>query len=168
MEMNFSSSSLPIFLSPLRAFLTIRLGNILINIKRQDVEMRHTSNIYFSEITFHSSRPKWRGKSVMNFQPDVEVGEREIVTRKIIQNTSKELNDMCKFNVYACVVTVWEMQFTSLPTGHTFSAIFYAFSLSLFSFSLSSFLSPLLPRTRHNLTNKYISGGLLLYVKTAV
>lgn len=84
MEMNFSSSSLPIFLSPLPTFLTMWLGNILINIKRQYVEMRYASNIYFSGITFHNSRPKWRGKSVMNFQPDVEVGEREIVTRKII------------------------------------------------------------------------------------
>lgn len=84
MEINFSSFSLPIFLSPLPTFLTMWHGNILINIKRQYVEMRYASNIYFSGITFHNSRPKWRGKSVMNFQPDVEVGEREIVTRKII------------------------------------------------------------------------------------
>lgn len=166
MEMNFSSSSLPIFLSPLPAFLTMRLGNILINIKRQDVEMRHASNIYFSGITFHNSRSKWRGKSVMNFQPDVEVGQREIVTRKIIQNTSKELYDMCKFSAYTRVSSRFGK--CSLPLSLR-ATRFPLFSMLFLLLSrLSSFLSPLLPRTRHNLTNKYISGCLLLYVKTAV
>ena len=153
MEMNFSSSSLPIFLSPLPAFLTMRLGNILINIKRQDVEIRHASNIYFSGITFHNSRPKWRGKSVMNFQPDVEVGQREIVTRKIMQNMSKELNDMCKFSAYTRVSSRFGK--CSLPLSLR-ATRFPLFSMLFFP-SLPSFFYPLsLPAENATQSDKQI------------